>query len=272
VRVPDLSAIDTWPVEHAVAVALLPDGSTISHGDVDRPFRIASVTKVLTALAVLVATEDGTVGLGDSAGPPGATIAHLLAHASGLSPDSDEMLARPGERRIYSNRGFEVLGEILVERSGLTAAQWVAEAVTSPLGLTSTTLEGSPAHGASSTAADLGRVAADLLSPDPTLIASSTRDALTTVAFPSLAGVLPGFGSQDPNPWGLGVEIRGRKSPHWTPDAASTATFGHFGRAGTFIWCDPDRRVALVVLTDREFGQWAPPLWRSLGDEVLSAT
>jgi len=270
--VPDLTAIDDWPVEHAVAVALLPDGSTISHGDIDRPFHLASVTKVLTALAVLVATEDGTVDLNDSAGPPGATVAHLLAHASGLAPDSDEILAAPGDRRIYSNRGFEILGEVLVEKSGLTAAQWVAEAVLTPLGLTSTSVEGSPAHGATSSAADLSRVAADLLSPVPTLVASTTRDARTTVAFPSLAGVLPGFGGQDPNPWGLGVEIRGRKSPHWTPDTASTATFGHFGRAGTFVWCDPVRDVALVVLTDREFGQWAPPLWRALGDDVLAAT
>jgi CubicO group peptidase (beta-lactamase class C family) len=271
VQVPDLSMIDDWPVEHAVAVAVLPDGTTASHGDVDRPFRLASVTKVLTALVVHVATEDGTVALDEDVGPPGATVAHLLAHASGLSPDSDEILAPPGERRIYSNRGFEILGEVLVERSGLTAAQWIAEAVANPLGLTSTALEGSPAHGATSTAADLCRVAADLLSPDPTLIASTTRDSLTTVAFPSLAGVLPGFGGQDPNPWGLGVEVRGRKSPHWTPDAASPATFGHFGRSGTFVWCDPDRHVALVVLTDREFGQWAPPLWRALGDEVLAA-
>ena len=36
------------------------------------------------------------------------------------------------------------------------------------------------------------------------------------VAFPELAGVLPGFGYHNPNDWGLGPEIRGTKAPHWT--------------------------------------------------------
>ncbi len=268
----DLTLIDTWPVDHVAAAAMLPDGTIEAHGDVGRPFQLASITKVLVSVAVHAATEDGTISLDDPAGPPGATVAHLLAHASGLSPDSDATLAGPGERRIYSNRGFEVLGELLLARSGLSAAQWVDEAVAAPLGMTGTRLDGSPANGAVGTADDLIRLAADLLASAPVLLAAPTRDRATSVAFGDLAGVLPGFGPQDPNPWGLGVEVRGAKWPHWTPHNASPATFGHFGRSGTFVWCDPEHRCALVALTDREFGDWAPPLWTALGERVVAAT
>ena len=52
---------------------------------------------------------------------------------------------------------------------------------------------------------------------------------------------------------------------HNTPE-----TFGHFGGAGTFLWVDPVANVALVVLTDREFGPWALEVWPVLSDEVLS--
>src|SRR5690606_13379198 len=144
-----------------------------------------------------------------------------------------------------------------------------AEAVAAPLGMAATGLEGSPAHGAVGTATDLAGLAADLLATSPVLVASTTRDRMVAEAFPDLAGVLPGFGQQDPNPWGLGVEVRGHKSPHWTPGEASPRTFAHFGRSGTFVWCDPDARCALVALTDREFDTWAPPLWRALGSRVL---
>jgi CubicO group peptidase (beta-lactamase class C family) len=83
--------------------------------------------------------------------------------------------------------------------------------------------------------------------------------------------VLPGFGRQEPNPWGLGPEVRGAKSPHWTGSANSVRTFGHFGRAGTFCWLDPDAGITLVVLTDREFGDWAKSAWPELSDAVLAA-
>ncbi|HYZ67280.1 MAG TPA: serine hydrolase, partial [Mycobacterium sp.] len=93
--------------------------------------------------------------------------------------------------------------------------------------------------------------------------------AATEVQFPGLSGVLPGFGSQRPNDWGLGFEIRNNKSPHWTGSSNSTRTYGHFGQSGTFLWVDPDADLALVVLTDRNFGEWAYPCWPALSDEVL---
>ena len=51
---------------------------------------------------------------------------------------------------------------------------------------------------------------------------------------------MPGFGKQDPNPFGLGIEVRGTKSPHWTATTGSERTYGHFGMRGTAFWIDPE--------------------------------
>ncbi len=90
------------------------------------------------------------------------------------------------------------------------------------------------------------------------------------MAFPGLAGVLPGFGRQDPNDWGLGFELRDRKRPHWTGASNSERTFGHFGASGTFLWVDPVAGVACGCLTEREFGDWAKEAWPRLADAVLA--
>ena len=121
--------------------------------------------------------------------------------------------------------------------------------------------------GATSTVADLTAFAVDLLRP--VTVSAQMHAEATSVQFPGLTGVLPGFGVQRPNDWGLGVEIRGAKSPHWTGSANSGRTFGHFGQSGTFLWVDPEADLALVVLTDRDFGEWAYSLWPALSDEVL---
>ena len=88
--------------------------------------------------------------------------------------------------------------------------------------------------------------------------------------FPGLVGVLPGFGRQDPNDWGLGLELRDAKSPHWTGTQNSPRAFGHFGRSGTFLWVDPAAGIALACLTDLDFGDWARAGWPWLSDAVLA--
>jgi CubicO group peptidase (beta-lactamase class C family) len=259
-----------WPAANAAAGVLRPDGTTCSTGPASRPFPLASVTKPLVSLAVLVAVEEGTLALDQPAGPPGSTVRHLLAHASGLGPDSPEVLAPPGRRRIYSNAGFEALGAALEAASGFRTADYLHEAVIAPLGLEATRLDGSPAHGATSTVDDLLRLAAEVLRP--TLVAPSTMADALSEQFAGLAGVLPGFGPQDPNPWGLGFEIKGHKSPHWTGQRNAPGTAGHFGRAGTCWWVDPQWGGALAVLTDEPFGPWAAERWPRLADDVLSDT
>jgi CubicO group peptidase (beta-lactamase class C family) len=242
-----------------------PDGVLASSGP-DTPLPWASVTKLATALTVLLAVQRGDLALDDPAGPPGSTIRHLLAHASGLGPDDASALAAPGRRRIYSNSGFEAVAAETEARTGREFADLMTQTVFDPLKMTGSQLAGSPAHGIRGPVSDLARLGRELLAP--TLAPELTAEA-ATVAFPELAGILPGYGRQAPNDWGLGFEIRGRKSPHWTGTTNSPATFGHFGKSGTFLWVDPVAQLACACLTDLDFGEWAA-VWPEFSDAVLA--
>ncbi|MGH3961526.1 serine hydrolase domain-containing protein [Mycobacterium sp.] len=266
-----LDALDDWPVSNAVAAVVGPSGVLAGHGDSSREFPLASVTKLVVARAVQIAIEEGVVDLDTAAGPPGSTVRHLLAHASGLAMHSGQTLAAPGTRRVYSNYGFAVLAETVQQASGIEFGQYLTEAVFEPLAMAATRLDGgAPAagFGATSTAADLAAFAVDLLRP-ATVSAPMHVEAIA-VQFPGLDGVLPGYGVQRPNDWGLGFEIKDAKSPHWTGATNSPRTYGHFGQSGTFIWADPAVELALVVLTDRDFGDWARPVWPAISDTVIA--
>src|ERR1700722_15566941 len=106
-----LDVLDEWPVPAVAAAVIAPTGVLATHGDTERVFTLASVTKPLVARAGQIAWEEGVVELDPPAGPPGSTVRHLLAHASGLAMTSDQVLAKPGTRRMYSNTGFAVLAE-----------------------------------------------------------------------------------------------------------------------------------------------------------------
>ena len=266
-----LDPVGSWPVGAAAAAVVGPDGAVLeTYGQQDKVFPLASVTKPLVALSVLVAVEEGALGLDDPAGPEGSTVRHLLAHASGLAPDKDLVVAKPGTRRIYSNAGFDLLGDHLAAVTGLGCADYLHQALAEPLGLTGTALVGPPHAGGESTVGDLALVTAELVRPGR-LLHPSTVAALATVQFPGLSGVVPGYGRQQDNDWGLGLEIRDAKSPHWTGRGNHPSTYGHFGRSGTFLWVDPVARVGLIVLTDTEFEQWAKDAWPPLADAVLRA-
>jgi CubicO group peptidase (beta-lactamase class C family) len=263
-----LELIDSWPVSTAAAAVVAADGRRLSRGPGGRAFPLASVTKPLAAYAVLVGVEEGAVELDEEAGPPGSTVRHLLAHASGLAFDEHRVVAAPGTRRLYSNAGFEVLADHLAKAAGMPFPEYLRQAVLEPLGMTATELSGSPAKDGVSTLDDLTRFAAELLTPR--LLARETLDEATSVVFPGLNGVLPGFGHQKPNDWGLGFSLRDHKSPHWTGADSSPRTFGHFGQSGTFLWVDPDAAAACVALTDRAFGGWAAEAWPPFTDAVLA--
>lgn len=262
-----LEQIDSWPAPTAAVAVVVPEGVVAQRGPGDVVLRWASVTKVCTALAVLVAAEEAVLDLDEPAGPPGATVRHLLAHASGLPFEGDTPIGRPGERRIYSNAGFDLLGELLAERAGMPFAEYLGAAVLAPLGLARTELRSRPSEGLHGPLDDLARLGRELLAP--TLVASETLAEATVVAFPGLVGVLPGIGRQDPNDWGLGFELKDGKTPHWTGSRNSPRTFGHFGGAGTFLWADPEARCACACLTDLEFGEWALAAWPPLADKIL---
>jgi CubicO group peptidase (beta-lactamase class C family) len=242
-----------------------------SHGDVEREFRTASVAKLPTCYAIMVAVEEGAVGLDDDAGPPGSTLRHLLAHTSGYGFDtSAKVLAKPGTRRIYSNRGIEEAAAYLAAAAGMPFEAYLAEAVLQPLGMARTSLPGSPAHEMLSTADDLGRFAAELLVPS--VLDPRTLAGMVAVQFPGLSGVLPGLGRYEPLDWGLGFERNFSRPGHWAGRLVSGGSFGHFGGAGTFLWVDPVARRACVCLTDRDFGPWALQAWPALCDSVVTWT
>jgi len=268
VDVDSLKLIDSWPVPSAAAAVISASGEVLaSRGDLEKSYALASVSKPIAAYAALAAIEEEAVTLETAVDVPGATVGNLLSHTSGVAFDSLQIVAKPGERRIYSNAGFELLAQTITEATDIPFATYIQQALLEPLGMTGTDPNG-PAAGMSSTVADLTRFAQELLNPE--LLDPSTVEGATVPVLGDLDGVLPGYGVQRPNQWGYGFEIRGKKSPHWTGSKNSPGTFGHFGQAGTFIWVDRANGLAVVALTDRNFGKWAIEVWPAFSDAIIT--
>lgn len=161
---------------HVAAVGLreVPSKAAV---DTSTVFRIASMTKSFTALAILQLRDAGKLSLDDPAekyvpqmkslayptsDAPRITIRHLLSHSAGFPEDNpwgDQQLARtdaelsamiakgipfsnaPGIAYEYSNFGFAILGRVVVNVSGMPYARYVREKILLPLGMTSTTME-----------------------------------------------------------------------------------------------------------------------------------
>lgn len=267
-----LDLVATWPVDHVAAAVVAADGTVLgTTGAVDRRFRLASLTKCLTGWATLIAVEEGIVTLDDPVGQLGCTLRHLLAHAGGYAFDGPTPVAKPATRRIYSNTGIELVAEAVARAAGMPFPEYLREAVCVPLGMHTCRLEGSAAHAAWATVDDVAGFLAEI--QRPTLLDHATAADACRPQWADLAGIVPGVGRFDPCPWGLGFEIRGMKTPHWTGRDNSTSTVGHFGGAGTMMWADPDAGCALVALTDRPFDEWAPlalQVWPELSDAVLT--
>ena len=265
-RLPALSAFSL-----PTALVVTQDGQVIARaGDVDAVHPLASVTKPLVVWSALVAVDRGLLALDDPASPglPGATIAHLMSHSSGVAFDSPAVLAAPGTRRVYSNFGIEILGQRLQEATATPLETWVETTVLEPLGMASVLVPGSPAYSGSGTAADLSVFARELAAPR--LVSADLAVLARTPFLPQLDGVLPGYGRQVPNGFGLGLEVRGHKSPHWTGSRNSPATFGHFGQSGSFVWVDPVAGRQAVFLGEQPFGAVHKASWPALCDQILA--
>jgi CubicO group peptidase (beta-lactamase class C family) len=281
-----LTQVASWPVPHAAAAVVGQGGMLAVAGDTTMRFPLASVTKPLTALAALVAVEEEALRLDQPISDPieghrliepelagllpGATLRHLLAHASGLAPNRLNRGAAVGTRRIYSNSGFDLIAAMVQAASEIRFENYLADAVFSPLRMTTASLDGSAARDGTASVTDLAALLGELLNPSGLLAAATLADA-TSLQYPGLPGVLPGYGSQRDNDWGLGFELRGHKHPHWTSDRNSAATYGHFGQSGTMFWIDPVAGLGLVALADEPFGPWAVQAWPPLADAVLDA-
>ena len=269
-----LAEVEDWePSTVAVGVA---DATTTlaTHGPTDEVLWFASVSKPLTAYAVLLAAEQGALRLDEPAdvpfAPKGITVRHLLAHAGGLPRERGGPMTALERRRSYSDWAFELLGDLVASRVGLPFEEHLDLEVCRPLGMTRTRLGGPAGHGVHGTLGDLLRFARELLAP--TLLEPDLLREATTVAFPGLDGVVPGFGRFAPNDWGLGFELKGSKGSeqeHWMGTRLSPRTFGHFGLSGAFLWVDPDRQLAAAELADRQFGDWAREAWGPFNDRLV---
>ena len=160
-----------------VGVAGMRDVASKAPVDADTVFRIASMTKSFTAMAILKLRDEGKLSLDDAAeryvpemaamkyptsDAPRITIRHLLSHAEGFPEDNpwgdrhladtEEQLSRmlrggipfsnaPGIAYEYSNYGFAILGRIVSNVSKVKYGDYIAASVLRPLGMTSTTLE-----------------------------------------------------------------------------------------------------------------------------------
>jgi CubicO group peptidase (beta-lactamase class C family) len=256
-----------WPVDNVAAAVIDRAGEIHLHGDESHEFRLASVTKVITAWAVLIACEEGTLSLTDAVGQEGCTVRHLLAHAGGYPFEGDTPIGSPGTRRTYSNTGYEMLAAHLEAQSEMPFWEYVEGSVFDPLGIVAASQTGSSAKDARLDIVGLSLFLAEIRRPR--LLARETFVDAVTPQFDDLEGVMPGVGRFDPCPWGLGPEIHGIKHPHWMSPNNSAATYGHFGGSGTFVWVDPIADVACAVLTDREFDQWALAHWPEFSSAVL---
>ncbi len=143
----------------------------------DTVFRIASMTKSFTAVAILQLRDAGKLSLEDAVekyipelrgltpattDAPTITIRHLLSHSEGLPEDNpwgDRQLARsdawmaealraglpfstvPGTAYEYSNYGFAILGRIVQVVSGEPYDRYVQRMILAPLGMTSSTFD-----------------------------------------------------------------------------------------------------------------------------------
>ena len=256
-----------WPAPNSAAAVIDNNDNLQIHGDTSMVFRLASISKVMTAWAALIALEDGSVSLEDPVGQDGCTLRHLLSHAGGYGFSNSDALISPGRKRVYSNSGYEMIAQHVDTATQFEFADFLREAVFAPLAMASAYLDGSAAKDVFSNIDDMAKFLAEMRRP--TLIARDTFLEATSSQYPDLDGVVPGFGRYDPCSWGLGPELRADKTPHWTATRNSSSTYGHFGGSGTFAWVDPVANVACCALTDLAFDAWAREAWPVFGDAVF---
>lgn len=269
-----LNSTEEWPVNSVAAAAITPEGVTTT-GDTSRVYPLASVSKLITAYAILMAAEEGAFALDDSVpahllpsfdGAP--TYRELLSHASGIGFRDWEPEKPPQTKRIYSSAGYEVLARALEENTEIDFAEYVYEGICKPLGI-EIKVEGSAGHGFSASLDSLTALSQEFLHPQ--LINMQTVEEACTPQYPDLAGIVPGYGRHDPCTWGLGFSLHGGKNPHWIGLEMPDDTAGHFGQSGTFLWIHRPTGRAGLVLTDEPFGPWAKERWAKFNDSLWVA-
>ncbi|HEY3439398.1 MAG TPA: exo-beta-N-acetylmuramidase NamZ domain-containing protein [Paludibaculum sp.] len=271
----------------------------------DTIFDAASLTKVVaTTSAVMRLFEQGKIRLADKVtvylpdfqnGKSDITVRQLLTHFSGLRPDVDlkpewsgyntgiqkalidRPIAEPGERMIYSDINFILLGEIVHKVSGKPLDQYVRDEIFVPLGMKESTFNppaswrpriaptemwaGKPLRGVVhdpttrfmggvaghaglfTTAADLARFATFLINLgelDGTRIVSPlTVKKFTGPNTPPSQPTLRGLG------WDIDSPFSGNRG-----ELFPIGSYGHTGFTGTSLWIDPASKTFVILLAN----------------------
>jgi CubicO group peptidase (beta-lactamase class C family) len=200
-------------------------------------------------------------------------IARLTEHISGQSFWD-----------VARNRVFEPLGirETVADPAGLALERVAHLADTSHPGTDIETYNSAnwrglalPWGGLFGTPRDAVRFAAAFLPSGERFLSEPATSMMTT---DQTIGVPGGVESAkvrwDPGRWGLGWEVKGEKRRHWTGDYTSPVTFCHFGHAGTLLWGDPERDIALAVFANRTVTHmwgYILPRWARLSNAVIAA-
>jgi CubicO group peptidase (beta-lactamase class C family) len=250
---------------------------------------VSKVVATTTAAAILY--ERGTLDLeGRVPGRDDLTLPGLLAHTSGLpayirlfeqTHDRNELLrlaystpleAAPGRRTEYSDIGFIILGDVIEKLSGEPLDRFCQREIFDALGLRNTffnppvssrcnipptrddhyfrhrviqgevndenawVMNGVAGHaGVFSTAYDVAVFAQCWLAGGAPMLKPQTVARFTR--------------QQDGSTRALGWDRP--TAPSTSGEYFSSASFGHIGFTGTTLWCDPERELAVVLLTNR---------------------
>jgi len=272
----------------------------------DTIFDAASLTKVVaTSASLMKLFEQGKVRLNDrvteylpgfQGGKSDITVRQLLTHFSGMRPDldlepewsgyetgiakalADQPVAEPGQRFIYSDINFILLGEIVRVVSGRPLDQFAREEVFLPLGMTETTftppaewrariapteivkgtllrgtvhdpttryMGGVAGHaGVFTTAEDLARFASMILNlgrlPDGRqFVGPLTVRKFAEPQTPPIQPTLRGLG------WDIDSPYSGNRG-----ELYPLGSFGHTGFTGTSLWIDPETRSYVILLAN----------------------
>jgi len=274
---------------------------------VETVFDVASLTKpVATATSVMVLVEEGKLRLADRVAkilPEFAagggerdrvTVEQLLTHRAGLAADDpmalyvgspkeiferkyrQPLVSAPGSRFLYSDAGFEVLGELVARVSSLPLEEFARRHVFLPLGMTQTefrpggkgripvariaptekisgafrrgevhdprafALGGVAGHaGLFSTADDLARYAAAMLKGGSPVLSPAGVAAMTRPR---------SYGDADLRAlgWDVATTYASNRGDLFPP-----GSYGHTGWTGTSLWIDPTTQTFVILLTNR---------------------
>jgi beta-lactamase class C len=246
----------------------------------------------------MCAVEEGLLEL-DEEVRDGFTLRHLLSHCSGLAAESaaidGPLVDPPGTYRRYSNAGYALAGRLVEQAAEMPFGEYLRAAVLDPLGMDASLgldpadagrvaivrepglwAEGEPffnsdafraaalaESGGFATARGYARFLACLLdggrADGGRLLAGETVGEMLSTQFGELPGTVEALATWDACAWGLGLDVRGTREPHWTGDALTPTANTHFGSSGALAWIDRERGLGLVALASRSSysGWWS---------------